>query len=62
MFKRISEPDRPSWRWLIQHADGSWKDHTVTPHATRAEMKAVYPDAVALDALFNLTPAMEASA
>lgn len=54
--------DRPSWRWLVQHADGSWTDHTVTPPDTLAQMRVAYPDAVAFEPLFNLSPAMERAA
>jgi hypothetical protein len=52
-------PDRPSWRWILTHPDGTVTDHTTTPHATLAEMRAAYPDALSFEPLFGLTPAME---
>lgn len=34
-------------RWLIHHPDG-WRDHTLTPPASLAEMRAWYPSALAI--------------
>ncbi len=58
---RLLSSDRPSWRWLVTYPDGTVIDHTITPHATRAEMQRAYSGAVELRPLFNTTSSLEAA-
>ncbi len=53
----LRERNRPSWRWLVMHPDGTVSDHTVTPPETLAEIRRAYPECIAFEPLFDRTPA-----
>jgi hypothetical protein len=59
---KLHNPSTVSWRWLVRHPDGTWTDHTTTPWATEAAMRAAYPDALEFRALGNSLAKMEGAA